>query len=216
MSIMRDIQQQVQLRADQRRATERQVTVLINAGVSYGGRDGLCRIRNISAGGMNIETRMQMAVDSVIAIQLRSGRYMEGRVRWVKDSLVGLSLAAYNADDLLADRVSNEAVARTGAFPRFERVGSVGFAINHRRRRGALLGISLADVTIETDDLPLGAVVTVEIDGLGEHLAKVVRTGEGSARAMFTQPLNYRALEAWLHDRPCLPTSAPEVQDFTI
>lgn len=217
MTSMNEITRDTLYATEQRRAVERQVTVLINAGIAQHGRDGLCRIRNISPSGMNIETGIALETGKAVTIELRSGRRLEGEVRWVKEHLSGLHFPEENVGEVLNDRVSGDVVARVGAHPRFTRSGFAICKINHRRQNCTIISISLADVTLGgLHDLKPDTVLTVEISGLGEQLAKVVRQDEDETRVMFVQPLNYRALEAWLVDPSHRTANQVAAPDFDI
>lgn len=181
------------------RATERQVTVLINAGLACRGVDGLCRIRNLSPNGLKVETLVPLQVDDEVSIQLRSGRRFAGTVRWVEGHQAGLACTALDTNDILNDRVATDVAARDGAFPVFDRDGWVSMRVNHQKLRFPVSRISLFDVTLSNGpQLPLGSVQEIEVEGLPAGLAKLVHRNDGSLRFMFTQPVNFRALEAWL------------------
>ncbi|CAN5124793.1 hypothetical protein BH10PSE12_BH10PSE12_11810 [soil metagenome] len=182
-----------------RREQERAVAVLINAGIAQHGRDGLCRIRNLSTGGIMVETRVPLAVDATAWVQLKSGRQVEGSVRWSKGNLAGIALASADAEEVLNERTQPASAAISGAFPRFARSASASIINNHRRSRCGVTAISLADVSLSgLCDLVPDQILRVAIDGLGEHLARISHVEGEDALAMFAQPLLFRALEQWL------------------
>jgi hypothetical protein len=196
---MIDAQASVALVREERRGPERAVAVLMNAGIAQGGRNGLCRIRNLSSGGIMVETRVPMAVDAPVSLQLRSGREIEGKVHWSKDHLAGIALAAADAEELLGDRAAHPPVATWGAYPRFARLAPAYIIINHRRQRCGMAAISLADVSLTgMGDLRAGQLVRVGMDGLGEHLAEISHVEGETALASFAQPLLFKPLEQWL------------------
>jgi hypothetical protein len=193
--------------ADQR-AHERVRTVLINAGVSTGGRDAICRIRNHSAGGILIETGLPLAEGMAVTIQLRSGRAMAGEVRWVEDRSAGIALAPEDAQAVLDDPA---APVEQGAFPRFARAATVHLAVANRRRAAPLVAISPHDVEVACGDFAASVArlsrgdmptVIVTVDGLDPHQARIARIDGDRVILALVEPFQFRALEAWLEGMP--------------
>jgi hypothetical protein len=185
--------------ADERRSDDRVVSVLINAGVAQGGRSALCRIRNLSEAGMMIETRMPLAVDEEIAVQLRSGLCVAGTVRWTKDHRAGIALHDTGAELILIDHGQTDISGEAGVFPRFKRNVAVFLTANHRRSRCSLTEVSLGDAILACPcDVTTGQIVTIAIEGLEERLAEVVHIKDDCVRVIFTQPLHFKMLEQWL------------------
>ena len=55
------------------------------------GRRELCLIKNISCGGMMIRAYCEMACNTPVSVELKSGEAIEGTVSWVRDSSVGIT-----------------------------------------------------------------------------------------------------------------------------
>ena len=84
-----------------RRSGERQISVLINAGLVHRGDDALCRIRNLSSGGVMIECGLPLKIvwallDIISIVVLGSGLYL-----WIARRGVSMDgrLAALAQDD---------------------------------------------------------------------------------------------------------------------
>lgn len=189
------------LREEERRTAERAVSVLINAGIAQSDRDALCRIRNLSESGIMVETRLPLTPDTDVSIQLRSGRLLDGTVRWRKDMRAGISFADVSADAILSDRPSVDGT--DFIFPRFERRAGATVTVRHRRHRCTLSSLSLGDaVLFGLDGVAIGNVVTVAVEGLDDRLARIVRIEGDRAVVSFTEPLHFRSLERWLETVP--------------
>jgi hypothetical protein len=183
----------------ERRSQERTVSVLINAGVAQGERNGLCRVRNLSDNGMMIETHIPLVVGHEASFQLRTGRTIVGSVRWSKDNRAGVALEKDGVEAVLSNRAHADAAAGGGAYPRFDRLSIATVISGAIRSRCELMVISLADAHLA--GLPAGlpqGPVTVAIRGLEDRLARLVRIDENRVLASFAQPLNFHALEDWL------------------
>ena len=114
-------------------------------------------------------------------------------------AVTGLACPALDTNVILNDRVHTDVAARDGAFPAFDRTGWVSMRLNHQKLRFPVNRISLFDVTLaDGPQLSVGSVQEIEVEGLPAGLAKLVNRDNGAVRFMFTQPVNFRALEAWL------------------
>lgn len=183
----------------ERRAQERTVSVLLNAGVAQGGRDGLCRVRNLSDSGMMIETHIPLTVGEDVSFQLRTGRAITGSVRWVKDNRAGIALERGGVDAVLSNRMDANPAAGGGAYPRFNRLSPATVISGARRSRCEVVVISLADAHLTGLSGMIGdGPATIAIRGLEERLARLLWIDEERVLASFAQPLNFRALEEWL------------------
>ncbi|MET1754350.1 PilZ domain-containing protein [Novosphingobium sp. RD2P27] len=74
-----------------RERAARTMTLLMTGKVTLDGRENLCRVRNISATGMKIETHMALQVDQQLRVGLRYGEEIAARVAWTRDGAAGLA-----------------------------------------------------------------------------------------------------------------------------
>lgn len=196
-----------------RRTGDRQISVLINAGISHEGRDALCRIRNLSSGGVMIECVLPLAVDDVVSLHLRSGDEIGGLVRWVRDGKAGIAFDDPGSSAL----VSGTKVAPGSGIghPLFRRCAWAGLSAGHKRERVAVAMISPAGMIVETGrDWGQERLLTVSIDGLGEHVTRMGGIPPGGEEdriaLLFVQPLHYRAFNEWLMTTPSATEPSPE------
>lgn len=191
----------------ERRSAERQVSVLINAGIVHEGRDALCRIRNLSAGGVMIECDLPLAVEDRVELKLRSGRTVEAVVRWTEEGKAGIAFQDADSAALVTERLAASALETSPiGYPLFEREGWAEIVADHKRVRTRIARISPTGISVSSDDR-WGAerVFSVSIDGLGDHLTRRADNPADGAEEMsliFVQPLLYRALNDWLAATP--------------
>jgi len=179
---------------------ERQMTVLINAAIVQQERDGLCRIRNMSQSGLNVETSVPLAIGEPATITLHSGRTLDCVVRWCRDNRVGMSCESDPTDVLQGERAVPAADLVGPALPRFSRQLPVDISVHGVVYRCALDSISTKDVLL-TDvpaRLPAAQTLTLCIPGLGEIPAAIRASELGAMFARFLTPLPFTALDRWL------------------
>lgn len=209
---------------EDRRTGARQISVLINAGLSHDGDDALCRIRNLSSGGVMIESPLPLAANDPVELHLRSGRQVSGTVRWTQDGRAGIAFD----DPASADLVSapQQAVPRRISIRRqTSEVSPIGYPV-FRRRSWALLSAGKMRaqapvVQISSTGLVVENIVSwngerlfgVTIEGLGRYSARLadpsaVEHAETVA-LIFVEPLLYRAFNEWLMISPRLSDADP-------
>lgn len=178
---------------------ERQRTVLVNAAIVQHGADGLCRIRNVSEGGLAVETSLPLCPGPA-QVHLRSGDIVDCTVRWAREGRAGLSLEQPgSAADLVARRIAPEHEQPGFGFPRFERSVAVGIAVRGRPYRCMLHSIAPTDVwLIGAPEFPRGEPLTVSVKGLGDLMAMVHEAEKGEMVALFHSALSFRQLDPWL------------------
>lgn len=193
--------------------SSRQMTVLINAAVRQGERDGLCRIRNMSETGLMIETALPLPDGCAVTILLRSGKSIDCVARWSSEGRTGLSCAADPTEILLEERKAGEADAGEPIQPRFVRPIELELVSQGFVHPCSLHSISAKDVILtEVPTEPDLALITVCIPHLGDFPATVRVREDGNVFARFTTPLGFAEFNRWLV-RPFRapdPISSPE------
>jgi hypothetical protein len=178
---------------------DRHVTVLVNAAISQRGRVGICRIRNISAEGMAIETSLPLKVGEEATVMLSSGREAECLVRWVRDGRAGMSCSSDLTALLIEDRAERLAPRPGPALPRFSAPAEVAIRMLGRSHRCVLDSISTSDVLLYgAPVLDLHQRLSVVVHGLGTFAAVASIWDKGNLFARFTPPLPFRQLDEWL------------------
>jgi hypothetical protein len=160
---------------------------------------GICRIRNISAEGMAIETSLRLTVGEAASVMLSSGREAECVVRWVRDGRVGMSCSSDLTALLLEDRAERMAPRPGPALPRFSPIAAVAIRLLGRSHRCGLDSISTSDVLLcGTPLLDLHQRLSVVVHGLGTFTAVASICDGGNLFARFTPPLPFRQMDEWL------------------
>ncbi len=198
-----------------RRSGERQISVLINAGIVHEGKDALCRIRNLSSGGVMVESSLALAMDDPVKLHLRSGRMIEGVIRWVGERRAGIAFADPHAAEQVTERLASGVLASSPiGYPLFERQAWVHVVADHKRIRARIARISPSGITVEDGhDWGNERVFSLAIDGLGDHLARRIDDAAATdhdeeVHLIFVQPLHYRVFEDWLATTPRLMDEA--------
>ena len=192
----------------ERRCGERQVSVLINAGIIHNGNDALCRIRNLSSGGAMIECQLPLTVDDQVELQLRTGRVVHGIVRWVLDGRAGISFMDPRSYRWIMQRPATlEDCASPIGYPIFQREAWVKLAAGHKRGKARIVALSPVAIALgHAPEWPGETLLTVSIEGLGDYLARATEDrgslGEDEHILYFAQPLHYRAFNDWLASQP--------------
>lgn len=180
---------------------DRQMTVFINAGVGQGRNDGICRIRNVSTGGLAIETRCPLVVGEAAILTLVSGRELTAIVRWVRDGRAGMSCPE-NVSAIVQEEGRGKALVAGmagPALPRFYRTAAVTIAVQGQIHRCMLDSISIGDVLLAgAPSLRQGALVSIDVKGLGCFPATVSISQDGDLFARFTPVIPFRLFDGWL------------------
>jgi hypothetical protein len=159
----------------ERRKGERYLSLLRVGALLIDGRQELCLVRNVSAGGMLIRPYSPVALGTVVTIELKHGETVSGVVKWIEDGLVGISF------DAPIDVVALLASSAEGPQPRMPRIelGCTAWvredADIHRTRT---VNISQGGMCVEgSAELRIDADVIVSLAGLGP-IAGVVKWQE--------------------------------------
>lgn len=183
----------------ERRASERQLTLLRVGSLMIGERRELCLIKNISAGGMLIRAYCPIEPGTPLSVELKCGEPVDGAARWVDGETVGVTF------DRPVDVVELLATSMEGPRPRMPRIAvdCVAWvregAVVHRVHT---LDVSQGGLKVATRQaLAVGADVIVTLPGLAP-VAAVVRWSEPSCRGLtFNKVLPLPLLVGWLGEQ---------------
>lgn len=182
-----------------RRTGARHISVLRVARGVWDGRDQLCVVRNISAGGLMFECLHPPAVGQQLAIELRSDKQMQGVVRWTRDNSVGVELdCPIEVERILREERGSLLRVRPRA-PRFVRKAPIRLIVDGETITGETVDISTTGVSCRSDQaVPRGQPIVVAIDGIGATNASVRWTKGDVAGISFEKPLPWRPFQLWL------------------
>ena len=185
--------------ADERRSANRHVSVLVLAKVISEGVAQMCKVRDISSTGMRIETREPLRPDQALSVEFRSGRRVDGVIRWVREPHAGIEFNAELAVEILLGHADRTTIAPRGRLPRFERSAEAVVTRDQLHKPARLLNISLTGACLgDTDAFRVHDPVIVTIDGLPPRSGEVVWVEDGRIGVRFLQAIELAAFNAWL------------------
>lgn len=184
----------------------RTFTLLLVAHVAReDGRDGLCRVRNVSPGGLMADVVMHIREGEAVRVDLRNGQSRAGVVRWVKDGQFGMQfdepladVQAFLAEPDRAVRADGVPVIRS---PRLDAECSASLLLDGRHYPGTVCDLSQGGARLVTSaPADRDRLLTLSVPGL-PSLRTVVRWSDlPSIGVSFLDHLSYAALARWLED----------------
>lgn len=183
----------------ERRSDERHLTLFRVGSVILGDRRELCLIKNISAGGMLIRCYSRVNEGAEVAIELKSGEPISGKIGWVRGDCAGIIF------DSPVDIVELLASSMEGPRPRMPRVDIRCIAtVRQGARSFGILArdISQGGVKLHTDrELQIGGDVVVSLPGLPPAQGVVRWRHDGCYGVTFNRLIALSELIAWLSDQ---------------
>ena len=163
----------------------------------------LCRIRNLSSGGLMAEAHIRLAEDEAVQIELKAGGRLSGRVRWTCDGRMGVAFdTAIEVGTLLARATARTTGQQLVRAPRFAVDCPVELGVDGRGRAGRLVNVSQGGARLQADFEPeKGQLVNVAIPGLPERQGSVRWIRDGALGLAFAEPLAFEELGVWLVER---------------
>lgn len=183
----------------QRRTT---TTLMIARLLREGHPDVLCRVRNVSNGGMRIETPHALTQDERIGVELRTGQQVEGQVIWTAVGTAGMRFdAPVDVDALLSQPLDRRAGpgAPMPRAPRFDAEAQVRLSFCGRIRSGVIENLSQSGARMRIDDPELvQGDVTASITGLEPRRAAIRWVHEDEIGLIFLDKLKFVEFARWL------------------
>ena len=179
-----------------RRDGERHMTLYRVGSMIVENRRELCLIKNISAGGMMVRLYCSVAEGTPVAIELKSGQPVHGRVSWVRDQQAGVTF------DEPIDVIEILSASMAGPRPRMPRIETSCYAT---LREGAntlrvkLCDISQGGVKIACQTIvPRGADVVVTLPGIDPQPGIACWVEDGFIGITFNRLIPLAELVEWL------------------
>jgi hypothetical protein len=189
-------------RPSERRTDERLQAILPLAKlVSERGED-LCRIKNISAGGLMAETVMPQEIGREVYVEMNFDQRIPGRIVWARDGAVGVKFDQ-NVDlrELLANKRP-----RAGSYrprpPRLEVTCGASVKIGAVYHQVEVRDISLGGIKVAINDWDcLGKEAVVVVESLRPVKGRVRWYRAGQAGIVWDKPLAFEELAEWMGKR---------------
>ncbi|MDQ0252126.1 hypothetical protein J2W22_004214 [Sphingomonas kyeonggiensis] len=178
----------------------RAVATLLVGKLSHEGNPGqLCRVRNISEHGMQIDTIASLLPAMRISVELRGGQTLTGAIAWTKGGRAGVRFDTPADVNAILGKPQIEAATVRPRSPRFAadipaRISSLGRSIDvvvaDLSQGGACLRLQR---TLRAD-----SEVILMIPGLPTRRCTTRWSNEEFAGVAFHDPISYTELSAWL------------------
>jgi hypothetical protein len=183
------------------RADERLLALLPVAKLVAGEWQDLCRIRNISAGGVMAETTTPHEAGAAVRLEMASGQHIDGTIIWTRGTALGVKFDQ-NVDlrEVLANRRP-----RIGFRPRPARL---------EIKCGATVRLDGMYHKVEVQDVSLGGLkiflplkdcirrdVLVTVESLRPIKGTIRWQNDGLMGIVFHKPLSFDELAEWLGKR---------------
>jgi hypothetical protein len=189
-------------RPAERRLDERLLTMLPTAKLVIGNEQHLCRVRNISAGGLLAETLNRHEVGTAVRVEFNSHQHLPGEVVWTRETSCGIKFEQ-NVD--LRELLANRPARGSGHRPRPPRLYiscSAALDIDGIRYRTQISDISLGGLKVAISDWNcVGKDVTVTLESLGTIRGTIKWYKSGKAGIVFAKPLPFEHLAEWMGKR---------------
>lgn len=183
------------------RADERLLANLPVAKVLADEWQDLCRIRNITAGGLMAETTSYHEAGVPLLVELNSNQRIRGNLVWTRDTIIGIKFDQ-NIDirEILANRRP-----RIGFRPRPARLDiqcSATIKIEGLYHQVEVQDISLGGIKVRLRDREcVGKDVLVTVESLRPIKGTIRWYREGMAGIVFQQALTFEEVAEWLGKR---------------
>lgn len=192
-------------RGGRKRRDQRTLTLLIVGRITGRRYDGLCRIRNISAGGLMAEICTSFDIGEPVRIELRNGQSANGVVRWMREDELGIQFEQPLADirQFLAEpkpTAHHEDIPLIRS-PRLPTDCSADILVDGHHHHAVVTDLSQGGARIaSTASLASDGLLVLTIAGLPPLHAAVRWVGTEGAGVAFLDPLAFAPFAQWLGD----------------
>lgn len=179
---------------------ERTVTLLMLGRLRHRGSDTICRIRNVSEGGMRIDTGSPLEKGDRVAIEARSGVSIDGQVAWTNQLAAGIAFThTVDHQEMLCPPLGPSGQRLAARSPRFNATARARLQTAEQTMKLQLVDISLGGCRVESDaDFPSLADGSLMIPGL-QPLACTSRWATGNrAGLIFHVRPDFASFARWL------------------
>lgn len=157
----------------------------------------LCLIRNISAGGLLLETCTPFEIGTHVRIEPKSCAPVVGSVRWMKSRYAGIAFdERIDVEEYLRARYPDAAL--TARQPRLVVSNPARLLVGPIWHIIQLCDVSQGGAKVESDlPIEIDESVILQIDGLAPRAARVRWTHDGRVGLEFLRPIPLPELAGW-------------------
>jgi hypothetical protein len=189
-------------RSIERRAdTRSKMAVYRSATLRWNGKEVLCLIRDLSAGGMMCRSLAKPAKDDRVEIEMRSGERIAGTAAWTRDGQLGIRFDQQLDISTLLNPRTRDPRAPIQRMPRLNAGCPAALIAEDVRHSVMLLDLSQGGAKIEANGLREGEHVTLGITGLDARNGTVRWIKAGRAGIAFHNPIPFDSLSGWALER---------------
>nr|WP_256869511.1 PilZ domain-containing protein [Sphingobium lactosutens] len=165
--------------------------------------ESLCRIRNLSSGGLMAEVHVPLTEGDIVEIELKAGDRLSGEVRWIMAGRMGIAFdAPVEVGTLLARAAARSSEQGLVRAPRFAAECPVDLRGDGRRHVGRLVNLSQGGARLHVDmELERDQLLTLSIAGLPDRMGGIRWARDGALGLAFVEPLSFDELGVWLAQR---------------
>ncbi|HWH17199.1 MAG TPA: PilZ domain-containing protein [Allosphingosinicella sp.] len=189
-------------RPDDRRAEERLRAVLPVAKLVTDHGQDLCRVRNISAGGLMAETTGSHAVGTKVRVEFNSHQQLPGEVVWTRETSCGVK---FDKDIDLRELLANRPARRKGQTPRPPRLDitcNAELLVEGVLYRTEVRDISLGGLKVSISDWNcVNKDVLVTLESFRPIKGRIIWYKAGHAGIVFKRQLSFEELAEWMGKR---------------
>ncbi|MBQ1496844.1 MAG: PilZ domain-containing protein [Sphingomonas sp.] len=178
----------------------RAVATLLVGKLRHEGNPGqLCRVRNLSERGMQIDTIASLLPDMRITVELRGGALLDGAIAWTKGGRAGVRFDTPADVNAILGKPQAEAAAARPRSPRFAadipaRISALGRPIDV-----VVVDLSQGGACLRMQrPLRPDTEVILMIPGLPSRRCTTRWSNEELTGVAFHDPISYAELSAWL------------------
>jgi len=188
-------------RPSERRTDGRQLALLPAARLIGEHGECLCRVRNISAGGLMAETPTPPPVDTPVEIELVAGQRIPGKVVWTRRASVGVKFEKdVDLRELLASRKQRDGYRARP--PRLDVSCGGTVRIGGLYHQVEVQDISLGGLKVELAEWQApGKPVVVTVESLRPIKGSIAWSKGGKTGIVFDKPLKFEELAEWMGKR---------------
>lgn len=188
----------------ERRRSDRFVAVMLIAKMSGAKLQSICRLRNISATGAQIETNIPLIIGQSITIELRSDLMMTGHIRWQEGVRAGIEFEAAIELSRYLTRTESRIDRIKARAPRYQCYADIMVVADCGYIACQLTDISMSGAGLS--GLPAKVKLRpnhelrIIADGLLVHRANIAWVESDRLGLKFQHPIKYPELREWLAD----------------
>ena len=185
--------------ADDRRQQQRHIAVFRVGKLITGSGQEFCLIRNISVGGLMANIYSPHKVGELLAIELKTGHVVTGRIVWARENKIGVAFdEQIDVAEILASQAGETGEDFHPRMPRIEIRCPARLRVGARYQRVEICDISQGGAKIAfTEALTVGAAVVLLVDGLSAQPGTVRWAQNGRAGIAFNIAIPFGEIASW-------------------